>query len=148
MPIDYKKYDPAWKTEIRPAVLKRAECCCEKCGIDNYAVVYWDKELKKWERMRGNIDCDAAGNGECSYQDARLCADLNNESAGYKVWIVIVLTIAHLNHDVTDNRMENLAALCQRCHNNQEKEYRRQNAKVTINNKKGLQSLFKQTTND
>lgn len=29
----------------------------------------------------------------------------------------IVLTIAHLNHDLSDNRDCNLAALCQRCHN-------------------------------
>lgn len=28
----------------------------------------------------------------------------------------VVLTVAHLNHDVTDNSDENLAALCQRCH--------------------------------
>ena len=28
----------------------------------------------------------------------------------------VVLTVAHLNHDVQDNREENLAALCQRCH--------------------------------
>ena len=28
----------------------------------------------------------------------------------------VVLTVAHLNHDVADNSDENLAALCQRCH--------------------------------
>lgn len=28
----------------------------------------------------------------------------------------VVLTIAHLNHDPRDNRADNLAALCQRCH--------------------------------
>lgn len=142
MPCDYKKYPKNWKTEIRPAILKRANNCCEKCGVDNYAVVYWDKELKAWERMCGNKHCDAAGNGELTYKEARICADLNNENAGYKVWIVIVLTIAHLNHDVTDNRMENLAALCQRCHINYDKEYHKQNAKETLRKKKGLQELF------
>jgi 5-methylcytosine-specific restriction endonuclease McrA len=30
--------------------------------------------------------------------------------------IRIVLTIAHLDHDTTNNEMSNLAALCQRCH--------------------------------
>jgi 5-methylcytosine-specific restriction endonuclease McrA len=29
----------------------------------------------------------------------------------------VVLTVAHLNHNPADNRMENLAALCQKCHN-------------------------------
>ena len=142
MPIDYSRYAKNWKSEIRPAVLARANNCCEKCGIDNFAVVYWDKELKLWERMCGNKDCDAAGNGELPYQDARICADLNNEIAGCKIWIVIVLTIAHLNHDIKDNRMDNLSALCQRCHINYDKDYHKQNARATIEKKKGLQSLF------
>jgi 5-methylcytosine-specific restriction endonuclease McrA len=29
----------------------------------------------------------------------------------------VVLTVAHLNHDPSDCRDENLRALCQRCHN-------------------------------
>lgn len=29
----------------------------------------------------------------------------------------VVLTVAHLNHEPADCRAENLAALCQRCHN-------------------------------
>lgn len=142
MPIDYRKYDPAWKTEIRPAVLKRAYHCCESCGIDNYAVVSWDKEYEGWERARGNMHADAAGNGEFTYQEARFMADHWNEIEDDKKWIVIVLTIAHLNHDVKDNRMENLSALCQRCHNKYDRNYRKQNAKATIEKKKGLQSLF------
>lgn len=28
----------------------------------------------------------------------------------------VVLTVAHLDHDITNNRFNNLAALCQRCH--------------------------------
>lgn len=28
----------------------------------------------------------------------------------------VILTVAHLNHDPTDHREDNLAALCQRCH--------------------------------
>ena len=28
----------------------------------------------------------------------------------------VVLTTAHLNHDTTDNRLNNLKAMCQRCH--------------------------------
>jgi hypothetical protein len=31
---------------------------------------------------------------------------------------IIVLTIAHLDHDKNNNRFENLAALCQKCHLN------------------------------
>jgi hypothetical protein len=30
---------------------------------------------------------------------------------------LVVLSIAHMNHDITDNRPGNLRALCQLCHN-------------------------------
>ena len=33
MPIDYKKYPKNWKSEIRPSILKRANNCCEFCGV-------------------------------------------------------------------------------------------------------------------
>ena len=29
---------------------------------------------------------------------------------------LVVLTVAHIDHDKTNNRFNNLAALCQRCH--------------------------------
>ena len=36
--IDYKKYPPNWKTEIRPAILLRANNSCEFCGVHNYTI--------------------------------------------------------------------------------------------------------------
>jgi 5-methylcytosine-specific restriction endonuclease McrA len=36
MPINYSKYPPNWKSEIRPRILKRAENRCEYCGAENY----------------------------------------------------------------------------------------------------------------
>jgi len=36
MPINYSKYPPNWKTEIRPRILKRAGNRCEFCGAENY----------------------------------------------------------------------------------------------------------------
>ncbi|MGL4346480.1 MAG: hypothetical protein ACRCR9_00120 [Chitinophagaceae bacterium] len=48
MPCDYKRdYPKNWFTEIRPAVLKRANHCCEFCGIKNYTR-YWNDRTKKW----------------------------------------------------------------------------------------------------
>ena len=38
MPIDYKKYPPNWKTEIRPYILNRANNKCEFCGVENYSI--------------------------------------------------------------------------------------------------------------
>jgi hypothetical protein len=52
----------------------------------------------------------------------------------------VVLTIAHLNHDTTDNRPENLRAWCQRCHNNYDAAHRRRNRQRN----RGQASLFKE----
>ena len=95
MPIDYTKYSPEWFTVIRPSILKRANYACENCGVTNGARGYRD-EMKKF------IECDEF-------------METWATKAGKKVFR-IVLTIAHLNHDVNDNSEENLKALCQKCH--------------------------------
>lgn len=43
MPIDYKKYAPNWQTEITPQIKKRANNCCEFCGVKNRQ---WIQRLK------------------------------------------------------------------------------------------------------
>ncbi len=129
--IDYKKYPPNWKTEIRPAVLERADNCCEKCGLFNHQKVYSVKH-----------------NGQSIWfelpSDALRCAGVPHLH-GYEKEVKqvrVVLTIAHLNHDITDNRMENLKALCQKCHLNHDKELHARNARKTREKKAGLQNLF------
>lgn len=143
MPCDYSKYPSNW-SEIRKRILERDNHCCKVCGINNYAVVRWDKENKTWERARGNIHIDRYGDGDVSYQEARELVKHWNENhdkddAG---WVVIVLTIMHLDHDTTNNIDKNLATGCQRCHNNYDRKYRSANARKTLQKKKGLQSLF------
>jgi len=114
MPIDYKKYPANWKSEIRPDILKRANNCCEFCGIENKVVFINDREILQ------------------SYENSNfyICPD------GYKrllgktgSWHLkqIVLTIAHLDHDITNNDYLNLRALCQRCHNRHDVGFRKQN---------------------
>ena len=96
MPIDYKDYHPKWSL-IRRLILKRANNCCEECGIENYAIGYRGKN--------GNfIEIDKV-------KDEFLYEKYNNEKG-----IKIVLTIAHLDHNKNNNRFWNLKALCQRCH--------------------------------
>lgn len=36
MPVDYRRYPTNWFTEIRPAILKRANNRCEWCGAENH----------------------------------------------------------------------------------------------------------------
>ncbi len=85
---------------------------------------------------------DSIGNGEGSYKEARHLADCWNDDEQKKIWVVIVLTIMHLNHDISDNSDANLYSGCQRCHNRFDQNYRRKNASDTRNKKKGLQKLF------
>jgi hypothetical protein len=132
MPINYKDYPPNWKTEIRPAILERAKNCCEFCNIENGLVI-----------ERGYY------NGIEVYQDC-----IKNEGAIYKAenseyvtsdylgmidkpsgkLVTIVLTIAHLDHNINNNDHANLRALCQRCHNRYDVNHRKENRrKKTLN---------------
>lgn len=51
---------------------------------------------------------------------------------------VVVLTVAHLNHTPEDCRDENLAALCQKCHNSYDAPTRRRGRLERA----GVQELF------
>ena len=51
--------------------------------------------------------------------------------------VLVILTIAHLNHDTTDNRDENLAALCQKCHLTYDANFHAMNASKTRDEKRG-----------
>lgn len=128
MPIDYSKYPPNWKSEIRPAILEREGHCCKFCGVPNREAI-----------LRGKYDNREAYQTFEGYVYSYPGRELLREPDGTHMEVVecpidrkaikIVLTIAHLNHDITDNRPENLAALCQKCHNNYDKEYRKRNRK-------------------
>lgn len=106
MPINYKLYPENWKDEIRPAILKRANYRCEKCGVRQRAVGFRDLNGKFIELDKS--DKEAV------------------EKSGKK-FIQIFLSIAHINHNIEDNRFENLKAYCQKCHNNHDKEFRKTN---------------------
>lgn len=108
MPIDYSKYPPNWKTEIVPAVLSRANNCCEKCGLENRQTVW---AIKLWIKENGRYKLRSIW-----FRDKR---DAERENTMYFVRPVrVILTIAHLDHDETNHtvELERLLALCQMCH--------------------------------
>lgn len=111
-------YPPNWKTEIRPAILGRAKHRCEACGVHNYAVGWRDKRGEFQDERRFS-----------TYKKAVEYRDLLNYEVN--AYIVIVLTIAHLDHDPTNNDPSNLRALCQRCHNRYDRAHRQVNAART-----------------
>jgi 5-methylcytosine-specific restriction endonuclease McrA len=55
--------------------------------------------------------------------------------------VTIVLTIAHLDHDPTNNDPENLKALCQKCHLTYDAKHHAENAKKTRMAKKAVGDL-------
>lgn len=100
-------YSDTWKTEIRPRILKRAGNRCEWCGVFNGAWGFRDKKGVFHEVHPLSI---------IDIEDTCRPPFYILSTEGPLHIIKIVLTIAHLNHDPRDNRDENLAALCQRCH--------------------------------
>ncbi len=126
MPINYKNYGPEWP-EIRKRILDREGHRCKQCGGSNYEVI---------SRMQVGHVCFGRYK---TYKEARRAAEglnVTNEDMEEPAYIVIVLTIAHLNHNVNDNTEQNLAALCQRCHLRHDKVLHRMNAKATWRKKK------------
>lgn len=114
MPINYADYPQNWKTEIRPAVLKRAGNKCEFCGIGNHLLVLRGRWQGQDVYQNDEGEIFSATNSE------RLGADYVGEvaeDAPERKFIRIVLTVAHLDHNIENNEMGNLRALCQRCHN-------------------------------
>jgi len=104
MPINYKLYHPDWKDIIRPDILRRDNYKCKHCGLKN--------RLEGYRDGKGFfVECD-----EFMKQWA-----IKNHLRIFK----IVLTISHLDHDITNNEYTNLAALCQKCHMLQDHEQHR-----------------------
>lgn len=98
MPCDYRLYPPDWKA-IRARILERAEHRCERCNAPNGRWIVRVPGSAEWSGV--NQDAEAV---------ARLRAVFG------RTMVKVVLTCAHLDHDLGHNTDDNLAALCQRCH--------------------------------
>lgn len=104
MPVNYRNYHPDWKDVIRPQILKRDNYKCKICNVGNrMRIIRGDDD--QWLEVDHLIEKEALKTGQ-------------------KI-VKIVLTVAHLNHIVTDNRPENLAALCQLHHIRHDSEHKK-----------------------
>ena len=112
MPINYSNYPPDWKTKIRPDILARANNCCEFCGLKNHAIIHrFGKGINDWEYWPEGMESEAW-------------------SIDGKKSTKIILTIAHLNHNIENNDYSNLKALCQRCNNAHDAQHRLDNRRM------------------
>jgi glyoxylase-like metal-dependent hydrolase (beta-lactamase superfamily II) len=123
MPCDYSKYPANWQA-LRQTVLDRACHRCEACGVRNHVSGVRCADGSFFAYGDGAEEALARGNGRV---------------------IRIVLTIAHLDHDLAHNDLENLRALCQRCHNRLDRHHRAANAARTRDRKRGQMALLATT---
>jgi len=114
--------------------LKRADNKCEFCGVDNYKVFITENNeriyLDKVPRLNGFYYCpDNIGRtiGKCREYHLKQ----------------IILTVAHLDHDINNNSYDNLKALCQKCHLNYDKLHHATNSRKTRELRKQQITLFK-----
>lgn len=140
MPVNYSKYPPNWFTEIRPRILKRAKNKCECCGLHNYSV--GRREDGKWIPVGGNLYLDEMGSGLRSKEETSKFVKEYNDLVWDEKVFMIVLTISHTNHDINDNRDENLLALCQKCHLSHDAKFHAQNRKRKLLETNGVIPLF------
>ncbi|NBW16493.1 MAG: hypothetical protein EBR82_51780 [Caulobacteraceae bacterium] len=124
MPINYKNYPPDWK-QIRQRILARAGDKCEQCVVSNHVI--------GWRDYKGVFHYSRKTESGIEFKD----------KLGYtQKTIKIVLTIAHLDHDTTNNDESNLRAWCQRCHLSYDADLHKRNAAQTRLSKKAAGSLF------
>lgn len=122
-PENQHLYPDNWKSEIRPAILKRAKNCCEKCKTPNYEYGFRDIN-GNWYSSDLIIDSlEIEGYDYFEHQLSHIDID--------KKPTKIVLTIAHKDHDPTNNDFSNLAAWCQKCHLDYDRDHHMKNARVT-----------------
>ena len=76
-----------------------------------------------------------------TYREAREFCETNRDIEPESRWIVIVLTIAHLDHVPENCADENLAALCQRCHNWHDAKTRAIGIRARAHEKRGQAAL-------
>lgn len=69
----------------------------------------YKKYHPKWRLISKLIRFKRAGN-RCEFCEAE------NYQPHPVTGSEVILTVAHLDHNIENNRFENLAALCQRCH--------------------------------
>jgi len=135
MPINYKEYPDNWKTEIRPAILKRANNCCEECGISNHSIII-RLPRNQW-RYINSVEYDMIR--------SKIVNSLYSKKGAIKKlgFTEIVLTIAHMDHDKLnhDVNLDRLKALCQKCHLKYDINHHTQNRKYGRNHKRDQTTL-------
>jgi hypothetical protein len=131
-------YGPTWRNEIRPRILARAVNACECCGKPNACYVWtlpggiwFDDSWNRW-RAPGSelVDLRPPRDRGVFVIGPPMKEILNCKYPGSN-FVLVVITIAHVNQISGDDRDENLAALCQWCHLSHDRMQHARNARTT-----------------
>jgi hypothetical protein len=117
-------YSKEWKA-IVARIKARAGNVCERCRVPNRVFIRRDKAARIYILPDGEIR--SADTGETLgvlVDDVPWFGRLEDP-------IEVILTIAHLNHDPTDNAYANLQAWCQMCHLGHDHAHHQANATRT-----------------
>lgn len=115
MPMDRSRYPADWD-EVTARIRERAGDICEwpGCGLPNGAWVHRrERDLEQWTPAH-------------DWPSRR-----DRVPPGYRKAIRVVLTVAHLDHDTTNNDPANLRAWCQLHHIRHDAELHAENAAAT-----------------
>lgn len=118
--MDKSKYPDNWPA-ISLQVRTEAGNRCEWCKVANYAEGARDCAGMWWSFDRIESTSDAV---------------IERWFGRYPDIVRIVLTVAHVDHDTANGERSNLAALCQRCHLNHDREQHLVNAAATRERKR------------
>lgn len=129
---------PEWLA-IRDRIQKRANNCCEGCGVANGEIGFRTLTGKFIKLVDLDVEYPNLMIGEkVGYPDMVKGAIGRVES---KV-IMIVCTVAHVDQQLVDHSDENLRFWCQRCHNKHDAPSRQKNAQATRKAKVGQGELL------
>lgn len=110
----------------------RARGRCESCGRPHRHLVL-QLDDGRWLDPASGIWRDDAGR-PAAWPDLLRCASAR---ARY-----VLLGVAHLDHDPTNNRPDNLRALCQRCHLRHDRPEHLRRRRLRLQARKALGDLF------
>jgi hypothetical protein len=79
----------------------------------------------RFERAGGRCECS----GECEKHDER--CEAQNYAPHPVTGSRVILTVAHLDHDINNNDLSNLMAMCQKCHLTYDASYHAKKAAAT-----------------
>lgn len=136
--MDISKYPKDWKEISHRIRFERAKGACEQCGAAHGSCVW-----RSYTDPLNYLTLRADGNyydksGECVHMgeppDEFLPRNDREYDTGHD--IKVVLTVAHLDHDTTNNDDSNLKALCQRCHLRHDAKEHGKHAAQTRRNKR------------